>query len=120
MAYTFSSRVRLSESDENGKLTLSLELKNLTDHEVIIVLKKLAINDLPAEGEAEALGKGENWGLLNQETQSMSLTLPSDKLPVSDTISELSFDLVLTDAATNEPINTVPVKVHMLLDLLGQ
>ena len=105
---------------ENGKLTLSLELKNLTDHEVIIVLKKLAINDLPAEGEAEALGKGENWGLLNQETQSMSLSLPSDKLPVSDTISELSFDLVLTDAATNEPINTVPVKVHMLLDLLGQ
>ena len=109
----------LSVTAQN-QLILSAEVTNLTDTEAIITLKNLAINGDAMEETAEAFGTGENWGLLKDEKQILTLSIPLEKLAGKETIQSITFDLVLSNAADAAEIGTVPVEVTLLLALKAQ
>ena len=91
-------------------MVLSLEVVNLTETESIIALRNLTINGQAAPETAEAYGTGENWGLLKDEAQTLSLTVTGEHLP-EEPVTEMTFDLQLQNAADNTEGGTVPVRV---------
>ena len=109
----------LSVTAQN-QLILSAEVTNLTDTEAVITLKNLTINGKTMEETAEAFGTGENWGLLKDEKQILTLNIPFEKLAGTETIQSITFDLVLSNAADAAEIGTVPVEVTLLLALKAQ
>ena len=98
-----------------GGLNLSAQVVNLSDTEAIIALENLRVNGAETGAKAEAYGMGENWGLLKDETQPMFVQVGADALPEGD-LTGLTFDLTLIDAASNEPVGTVPVEVTLLIE----
>ena len=74
-----------------------------------------------ANGEAieaavgPAYGSGENWGLLKDEKQMVTITIPLDKLADLTTKNVITFDLELSNAADSTAIGTVPVTVTMTM-----
>lgn len=107
---------KLSVSMSN-QLMLSAEVVNLTDTEAVIALKDLAINGEKNGITAEVYGTGPNWGLLQDEKQILSLTVPTDLLAGQDSVNTMTFTLLLTRADDSTEIGTVPVEVAMHLDL---
>ena len=99
-----------SLSTLGGQMVLSLEVVNLTETESIIALRNLTINGQAAPETAEAYGTGENWGLLKDEAQTLSLTVTGEHLP-EEPVTEMTFDLQLQNAADNTEGGTVPVRV---------
>ena len=102
----------------NGTPQLSMTVKNLTETEGIVALQNLRINgaEITLASAAEAYGSGANWGLMKDEVQPFALALDPSLLPQGP-LTEMKFDLVLKDAATNAEIGTVPVLVTMNLTL---
>ena len=93
---------------------LSLRVVNLTEREAIIRLENLTVGGVPVDGQAEAYGSGENWGLLTGEEQSLALPIAAAALP--DEPAEWTFDLRVMDAASEETIGVVPVTVTLGLE----
>ena len=108
----------LSVTPSEGYLNLSMNLTNITDTEAVIALENLKLNQNAVDFTAEAYGNGENWGLLKDEAQILPCQIPADLLGNIDTLTEITFDLSLKDAANPEEIiGTVPVLVKTSLDL---
>ena len=98
-------------------LVLSVDVTNLSETEAIIVLDHLSLNGENVEAYAEAYGSGDNWGLIQNENQYLQVALPMDELPVTEQLTNITFDLILVDASSDEQIGTVPVAVSLLLSL---
>jgi len=96
-------------------LLLSFAVTNRTEAESIVALKNLKVNGTALDDTAEAYGTGENWGLLQDEEQMISLQVSKAKLP-EGILTEITFDLILQDAATGEEKAVVPVNVGLHLD----
>ena len=101
------------------QLQFSLTVTNLTETESVVALKNLTINGTALAQTAEAYGNGENWGLLQNEEQLLSLSVPRSDLP-EGILTEIAFDLTLRNAATEEEGGTVPVKAAVHLDPAGE
>ena len=101
------------------QIVLSAGVTNLTETEAIIRLDHLTVNGRALEDlNAEVYGNGENWGLLQGETQVLSLTIPAEAAAEEGEISSLTFDLILKNAADEtEILGTVPVTVTTRLKL---
>ena len=110
----------LTATASNGYLNLSMNLTNVTDTEAIIAMENLTLNGIPAEFTAEAYGNGENWGLLPDESALLPCMIPAEKLDGIETLTEITFDLTLKNAADpDETLGTVPVHVTVSIDLSG-
>ena len=77
----------------------------------------MTVNGNAVDAAAEVVGSGENWGLLKDEEQLFYVILDDQTLAGIDTITSITFDLTLLDAATEEAIGTVPVEVTLNLAL---
>ena len=99
---------------------LSAELTNLSETEAIIALEHLTLNGLDTDARTEAYGSGDNWGLLPGETQYLQAALPLDTLPVTGSLTDITFDLSFFDAANDNAIGTVPVTVTLLLNIAAE
>ena len=100
-----------------NQLTLTGEVTNLTDTEMIVTLGNLQINGKAFDQTAEVYGNGENWGLLKDETQMLNLFVPMDALEGEKEITSIDFELTVTNAADNSVLNTVPVSIVLVLQL---
>ena len=105
----------LTNGDEG--LTMALHVTNiLPDREALIRMQDLTVNGSPVSAEATAYGTGENWGLLPQETQVMTVLIPAADIPPAEEITEMTFSLSLPDAKDESVIlGTVPVTVTIRL-----
>ena len=106
-----------SLSPLEGNLVLTASLTNLTDSETIVALSDLTMNGIALSQTAEAYGSGENWGLLPQEEQYLTVTVPVADLPQVDEITDVTFTLTSVDMQTNEAIGEVPVTVSLKLPM---
>ena len=102
------NRPVLSETGDG--VIFSFAVTNMTETESIIALENLTVNGAALDLTQEAYGTGENWGLLKDEEQNLSILIPADGIP-GGPLRELTFDLKLKDAVSGEEIGTVPVKV---------
>ena len=108
---------RFTVSILQDQLLISANLTNLGETEALIRMSDLTLNGQAAEAEAEVFGNGENWGLLTGESQSLSLSLEKNSLPVSGELTEMAFLLHVVDAATEEELGAIPVSVSVSLNL---
>ena len=112
----------LSVFISNGSLCVSMELSNISDQEATILLENMTLNGIPNEETAEAYGQGENWGLLPDGGDSaiLSFVLPAYAYEGIETLSDITFDLTMENAADpDQTFGTVPVHVTLSLDLTG-
>ena len=104
----------LSLTVTNGNLILSLKPVNITETEAIVRLDNLAFNGKPCNYSVEGYGNGENWGLVTNESTILTCMMATDNLGGIDTLTEITFDLTLKNAAKpEENLGTVPVRVTM-------
>ena len=101
----------------DGGAAISGSVTNLTDTEALIEVENMTVNGNAVDAAAEVVGSGENWGLLKDEEQLFYVILDDQTLAGIDTITSITFDLTLLDAATEEAIGTVPVEVTLNLAL---
>ena len=101
----------------DGGAAISGSVTNLTDTEALIEVENMTVNGNAVDAAAEVVGSGENWGLLKDEEQLFYVVLDDQTLAGIDTITSITFDLTLLDAATEEAIGTVPVEVTLNLAL---
>ena len=94
-----------------GTQTLSLSLTNINEAESIYRLGNATIDGTAVDLSAECFGAGDNWGLVKDETQYLALSIPAEALGGAETFTEMTFDLIVTDAATETELGVVPVKV---------
>ena len=106
-----SSNTGIPAGDEN--LTITLHVTNLLpDQEALIQMRELTVNGTAVDVDATAYGMGENWGLLPQETQMLTASVPGAAIPQAEEISDLAFSLALLDAKDESVVlGTVPVTV---------
>lgn len=100
-----------------NNLLLTAEITNLGETESAVLLDQLALNGAGMSSTTELSGMGPNWGLLPGETQSMTLALATDKLPLSGSLTDISFSLHVLNAETREELGTIPVSVSLSLSL---
>lgn len=106
----------VSPQKEQNQLLLSAEVINLTETEAVITPVNIAANGEAIEAAVgPAYGSGENWGLLKDEKQMVTITIPLDKLADLTTKNIITFDLELSNAADSTAIGTVPVTVTMTM-----
>lgn len=105
---TEKARVNLG----SDQLQITLTVQNLTEEESIIRLENLAVNGSALDAYAEAFGTGDHWGLLKDEEQMLTVTVPGTDLP-EGTVTEILFDLTLRNAQTDETIGAVSVKISV-------
>lgn len=105
------NQFNLTPGDEN--LTITLHVTNLLpDQEALIQMRELTVNGTAVDVDATAYGMGENWGLLPQETQILTASVPGAAIPQAEEISDLAFSLALLDAKDESVVlGTVPVTV---------
>ena len=101
----------------DGGAAISGSVTNLTDTEALIEVENMTVNGNAVDAAAEVVGSGENWGLLKDEEQLFYVVLDDQTLAGIDTVTSITFDLTLLDAATEEAIGTVPVEVTLNLAL---
>lgn len=110
----------VSVVESANSLALGGELENITEKEVIATLKNLTLNGAANDAETQVFGSGENWGMMPGEKAYLTLLLPLDSLEIEGNLTSVTFDLEVSDAATEEILGSVPVSVSMDLPLKGQ
>lgn len=118
-SYDDAGLVRIGELTVSvlNDITLSMTVTNLSDTEAVIALENLAVNGIPAEQTAEAVGTGPNWGLLKDEEQILSVLIPKETLDGQESITAMTFDLTLKDAKDGTVLGTVPAEAELKLEL---
>ena len=111
------AQLKVRENGAKSKANLSMEIKNLTDQEVIFVLKNLKINGEETDLTTEVNGTGAHKGLNTEESQMLMLMIPSDILAKYDVITSITFDLVAENAENKENIKDIPVAITLNQDL---
>ncbi|MBE5810537.1 MAG: hypothetical protein E7318_06315 [Clostridiales bacterium] len=102
-----------------GQLLLTVNLQNNTELETVYELGDVVLNGTAVDASATIYGSGDNWGLLQGETQyaMVPVSLASLTDPV---LTSITFNLNCLDAATNESKGVVPVEILLHCDLSAQ
>ena len=106
---------------ENGADTtalLSMDVQNIFGQEVAVRIENVCFEGDTTDLTAMLYGFGDNYGLIDQETQRLVLTVPADILLAHPLLTTVTFDLVLVDP-TDETVELgrVPVSLSLHLDL---
>ena len=101
------------------QLVIRAELTYLAETEAYIELKNLQINGKAFDAQTTTVnGKGDYWGLLQNENQPLALSIPLELLAGEQEITLLNFDLIVKDAVDGETVlETIPVRISLLLKL---
>ena len=88
---------------------LSMKVKNITDHEVVIKTENVVVNQKATELSSIVYGNGPNWGLLNSEEQSLTLSVPDGIIdPEAITVIKLTLVIQYMD---NDTVQEIPVEI---------
>ena len=98
------------ENGANTTATLTMDVQNIFGQEVIVRIENVCFEGDATDLTADLYGFGENYGLVDQETQRLILTVPSDILLAHPQLTSISFDLVLVDPSDEvTELGRVPV-----------
>ena len=90
--------------------TLTLDVQNIFGQEVIVRIENVCFEGDATDLTTDLYGFGENYGLVDQETQRLILTVPSDILLAHPQLTNITFDLVLVDPSDEvTELGRVPV-----------
>ena len=112
--------IELDSFDLNwqNQMILTAGVTNRTDTEMVVQLENLTLNGEAVEASQKAYGNGPNWGLIRDENQILTVFLPAEKLEGIDTLTSLTCDLTLLDAANEENVlGVAKVEVTMNWEL---
>ena len=86
-----------------------MKVKNITDHEVVIKAVNVVVNQKATELSSIVYGNGPNWGLLNSEEQSLTLSVPDGIIdPEAITVIKLTLVIQYMD---NDTVQEIPVEI---------
>ncbi|MCQ2437629.1 MAG: clostripain-related cysteine peptidase [Clostridia bacterium] len=92
----------VAPKDDGTRITV--HMTNINELEGYVVLSNVVVNGTANDAEASACGMGPNEGLETGETQMLSFV-------VDEAVTDLTFDLILINAADETEIGTVSVAV---------
>ena len=98
---------------EQTNAVLSMDVKNISGQEAIVVMENVCLNGQPTDLATEVYGFGEHDGLAVDEEQRLVLWIAADQLAGFPTIESVTFDLALLDPVSEEEIGRLPVEVSM-------
>ena len=98
---------------EQTNAVLSMDVKNISGQEAIVVMDNVCLNGQATELTTEVYGFGEHDGLAADEEQRLVLWIAADQLTDFPTIEAITFDLALLDPVTEEEIGRLPVEVGL-------
>ncbi len=96
---------------------LTGSLTSLAEQEIIVTLENLVVNGVETGLSAEVFGTGDNWGLLNGETQPLFVNIGADLLAGFEAVTDVAFDLTVSDAESEEVVGVIPVEMTLNLAL---
>ena len=111
------TQFKIRENGNKSKANLSMSVTNLTDQEVIFILKDLKINGEEEDLTTEVNGTGNYKGLKAKESQLLMLTIPSETLQKYDAITSVTFILSAENAESKTNYTDIPVMITLNQDL---
>lgn len=111
---------RISSFDvsvRDGGLLLAAGVVNLTEKETFITLEEICVNKAATGMTGEAFGSGPYWGLLKDEEQFILVNIPHSALEGQTTLTEITFNMIVTDAETEEVMGVIEVQVSLNMEV---
>ena len=100
------------------QLLITAEVTNIAEAETVIAFADFAVNGNALEiPGVEVLGSGEYWGLVKDERQPLSVSVPLELLAGTESVTEISFTMNCEDAASGELFGSVPAVADGRLNL---
>ena len=112
-----NAQLSIRENGANTTALLTMDVQNIFGQEVAVRIENVCFEGDATDLTAMLYGFGEHYGLVDQETQRLVLSVPADVLLAHPLLTGITFDLVLVDPVDETvELGRVPVTFSLHQD----